>query len=189
MVAASIAAAACTEVLEVVDAVSRSDLAVLVMQQGTPAPASIQFYVANNRVTTRTLVHPDQFNQTFAQVSFPSGSLATIGGAPAASSDSVLVTVQPEPGTYGLTIAASGVTFSSANAPTVSFFYGRYGDFVTSRTGSRYTSATQLAAALEVWREQALDRYSATQGAAVSGPDAIAGRLPSTGNYLVAAPK
>jgi hypothetical protein len=187
LAAASIAAAACGEILDVAGTLDRADLAVLLLQPGTPPAPAAQFYVANNRLTTRNLVHLDAASNVFAQVRFPAGALATIGGAPAAASDSVLVTVQPEDGAYAVTVGATGVTFSAGSPPTVTFFYGRYGDFTASRTGSRYATATELAQALEVWREQSLGRYAVAAGSASAGTDALAATVSATGHYLVAA--
>ena len=67
-------------------------------------PAGIQFYVSNPRGATRTLAHPDAFNTTFARVSFPVGSLTSIAGRTPGPDDSVLVTIQPQAGVYGLMV-------------------------------------------------------------------------------------
>lgn len=189
MLAASVLTG-CTDVLDIASSVDRGQLAVLQLQGGTPAVSSQQFYVANNRQTTRTLVHPDAAGNQYAQVRFPSGSLATINGRTATASDSVLVTVQPEPGAYGLTIGTSGtVTFASTARPTATFFYGRYGDLTGSRSGSRYTTNVQLAQALELWREELVGRFSAVAGSGASGTDAVGGPVSAAGIFLVAAPK
>jgi hypothetical protein len=183
------ALAACADVLDVATSVDRSDLAVLVFEPGTPAPQAIQFYVANDRTTTRTLQHPDMFNNPFAEIRFPPGSIATLGGGAAGTGDSVQVTVQPEPGTYEVSIGAPGATFSTANAPVITFFYDRYGDFTASRAGSRYTSDSELENALDVWREQLAGRYAVTPGSTPAGTGAVSGFAREPGNYLVAAPR
>ncbi|MBI4420509.1 MAG: hypothetical protein HY560_06755 [Gemmatimonadetes bacterium] len=175
--------------LDVVAGTDRSRLAILLFQSGTPAPAAIQFFAFNARPVTRTLSHPDPNNTLFLQVRFPQGSISSIGGQPANPNDSVLVSIQPQSGLYGFTLGAGGATFSSAAAPTATFFYGRYGDFTASRTGTRYSSATAYAQALEVWHEEVLDRFNVVAGSGSAGTDALAGSVTSSGTYLVAAPR
>jgi len=150
-------------------------------------PAGIQFYVSNPRGATRTLAHPDAFNTTFARVSFPVGSLTSIAGRTPGPDDSVLVTIQPQAGVYGLILLVDA-TFS-ASAPTVTFFYGRYGDFSASRAGTRYASSAEFAQALGLWREELLDRFAPVLGSGSAGTDAVGGPITATGNLLAAAPR
>ena len=187
--AASVVAAGCSDVLNVIAGTGRSQLAILLQQPGARMPAAVEFFVSNGRTTTRTLSHPDGFNTQFLQVRFPPGSIASLNGRTAGSNDSVLVSVQPETGLYGFTLGASGVAFATSAAPTVTFYYGRYGDFMGSLAGSRYTSATTYAQALNVWHEEVTDRFSVAPGSGSAGTDAVAGSVTGAGSYLVAAPK
>ncbi len=186
--AASVLAAACTDVLSLATSRPRADLAVLRLQSAAPAPATARFFVSNAQATTRNLTHPDAFGTLFLRVRFPAGFLATVSGRAATAADSVEVTIQPESGTYGFTLSASA-TFASANPVTATFFYASYGDFATSRAGSRYASANELAQALSIWREDLPDRFSEVTGSGPAGTDAVGGSVPSPGTYLVAAPK
>ncbi|MSR06366.1 MAG: hypothetical protein EXR93_04745 [Gemmatimonadetes bacterium] len=191
MVAASVVAAACGDVLSLATGRQRSDLVLLLMQSNAPQPPSASMYAVNSRVATRTISHPDAANTPFAQVSFPAGSITTLNGTRAATTDSVLIGLAPETGAYGLAISLSGATLSSTNPPTVTFFYGRYADFTASRAGSRYAGTSELASALEVWAEDQLGYRvasgTASAGTASAGTDAIRASVTSSGHYLVAA--
>src|SRR5437660_615466 len=88
-------------------------------------------------------------------------------------------------GTAAILVAA---TFS-ASAPTVTFFYGRYGDFSASRAGTRYASSAEFAQALGLWREELLDRFAPVLGSGSAGTDAVGGPITATGNLLAAAPR
>ena len=160
------------------------------LQGSAPPPSSIQFYLKNNAATTRNISHPDGALNLYLRLSFPSGSLATVGGGTAAPGDSTLLTVQPVSGTYGFTLSASpAATFSSGNAPSATLFFGTYGDFTGSRAGSRYTTNTEFAQALALWREELVDRFGQVAGSGPTGTDAVSGSVPSPGTYLVAAPR
>lgn len=167
----------------------RGELAVLLLQNSAPAPAGITFFVSNAQVTTRNINHPDAFNTPFLRLTFPQGSLATVAGRAATATDSVPVSVNPISGMYAFDLSASGTTFSAGSAPTITFFYGSYGDFTASRAGSRYTSSTEYAQALTIWREEILDRLNPVVGSGASGVDAVGGSVQKPGTYYVAAPK
>ena len=183
--AASVLAAACSDVISLATGRARSDLAVLVLQSSAPQPVGASFYVYTSKNTVRTFSHPDASLTLYLRATFPAGGLTTIGGSAAASTDSVLVTIQHTAGLYGFTLSVSPTaTFSASNTPTVEFSYGSYGDFTASRAGSRYTASTDYAAALVLWQEQLLDRYDQVVGSGATG-----GSVPGPGTYLLAAPK
>jgi hypothetical protein len=104
------------------------------------------------------------------------------------STDSVLVTVQHVSGTYEFVLGVGqAATFSSANAPNATFFYGTYGDFTRSRAGTRYGTNAEFAQALGLWREEIVDRYGRISGSGPAGIDGVGGVVSAPGTYLVAA--
>ena len=190
MVAASVLAAACSDVISLATGRARSDLAMLLLKSAAPAPVNASFYASNSRSTVRNFSHPDASLTPYLRVTFPANSLATVSGGTATSTDSVLVTVQHMAGAYGFTLSvAPAATFSGSNPPTVTFFYGSYGDFTASRAGSRYGSSTEYANALTLWHEQLVDRYDQVTGSGAAGTDAVGGYIQSPGTFLAAAPK
>ncbi len=70
------------------------DLLILALQSGAPAPADGSFYVVNSRVSTHPVIHPDQFNNPYLTVRFPTGCVSQVGGQAVGAADSALVTVR-----------------------------------------------------------------------------------------------
>jgi hypothetical protein len=167
--------------------VPTSDLLILPLSGTAPAPGSLSFYVSNARSRTVNLLHADGFNTLFATVEFPSGSLGSLNGVTLGLADSVLVTLSPDPGNYGVDLGPDGLRFASLGHPRLTFSYARYGDLSVA-TGSQYASATAYAAALEVWRETSLDLWSSVGGSGNTGND-VSASLSQGGRYLVAAPR
>jgi hypothetical protein len=161
---------------------------VLPLKAGTPAPAGSSFYVSNARATTRNLIHDDGFNTLFVRLEFPTGSLGSLDGAVLGLGDSVLVTVSPEPGLYGIRLGPEGLRFASLGRPLLTFSYARYGDLGVASGSSRYPDAATYARALEVWRESALDRWSSIGGSGTAGSD-LRASLQQAGRYVAAALK
>jgi hypothetical protein len=165
--------------------VATSDLLILPLQAGASAPGSLSFYVYNGSTTTRSLIHSDGFNTLFASIEFPSGSLASLDGVVLGPNDSVLVTLSPDAGSYGIHLAPDGLRFASLGRPVLTFSYARYGDFSIA-AGSRYADPTAYAQALGEWRESSLDLWARVGSSGDAGTDVSAG-LSQGGHYLVAA--
>lgn len=183
---AAVAVAGCGDVLAPNEQFPLSALLVLPLQSAAPAPPTVAQWIRVGDPVTQViaLTHSDNFLTPYAEVRFPSGSL---DGVPAG--DSVLVTVQPRAGSYGVTVSAPGADFSAATPPTVRFSYGRYGDFAVIEGSASYDDATAYAAALDVWEEATLDRWAVAAGSGAAGTDAVTGRLDGPGTVLVAAPR
>jgi hypothetical protein len=171
------------------DQLTGADLIVLPLQAGTPAPGVVTFYAVNSRTVARTLRHPDNVLTVFAEVEFPTGSLASLDGVTLGPGDSVQVTVAPDPGVYGINVSPSGLAFSAAARPSVTFSYARYGDATAGLASSRYSTAADYAAALDVWREVGLDLWSVATGSAATGGDGVTARMSGAGGYVAAAPR
>lgn len=165
--------------------VATADLLILPLQSGTPAPGGLSFYVYNQSTTTRSLIHSDGFNTVFASITFPSGSLASLDGVALGAGDSVLVTLSPDPGTYGMHLAPDGLRFASLGRPALTFSYARYGDFSVA-AGSRYPDPAAYAEALGLWRESSLDAWASLTSTGNAGTSVTAS-LSQGGHYLVAA--
>jgi hypothetical protein len=135
-------------------------------------PASVSFYVANSRAELRRLLHPDAFNSLYLQVEFPTNALASLSGTPLGPDDSVLVTLEPEPDGYGVTLRPSGLQFTSGRGPTASFVYAAYGDLsVAGDLGER--RARPVAERARIGHRQR-DRHGAPSRAGY-----VPGRCPS----------
>lgn len=165
-----------------------ADLLPLPQTAGAPAPASASFYVSNARSDVRRLLHPDAFNSLYLQLEFPANALASLNGAPLGADDSVLVTVAPEPGGYGVTLDPAGLAFASGRGPTATFVYAAYGDLAVADGSATYGSRAAYAAALGIWADVGPDRWQEVAGS-VAGNESVAARLPSPGTYRVAAPR
>jgi len=166
-----------------------ADLIMLPQQAGAPTPSAATFYVVNSRAVARTLRHPDNVLTVFADLEFPSGSLASLDGTTLGPDDSVRVTVTPDAGRYGLTLSPTGLLFSSGVGPTLTLSYARYGDISAGLASSRYPDAPAYAAALDVWREVGLDRWSVAASSGGTGSDGVTARMNGGGRYVAAAPR
>lgn len=167
--------------------VPASDLIILPLSSSAPAPAGLSFYVSNARTTARNLIHNDGFPTTFASVSFPAGSLASLDGVALTASDSVLVTLTVDAGIYGVHLAPDGLRFASPARPTLTFSYAKYGD-LTVAAGSQYPDPGAYAEALEIWHEGGLDLWTAV-GSSGSPGTTVGTGLSQGGHYLAAAPR
>lgn len=161
----------------------------LPQQAGTPAPSAATFYVVNSRTVARTLRHTDNALTVFADLEFPSASLASLDGTTLGPDDSVRVTVTPDVGLYGVSLSPAGLTFSAGARPTLTLSYARYGNLSAGLGSSRYADAQTYAAALDVWREVGLDRWSRAAGSAATRSDVVTARISAGGRYTVAAPR
>jgi hypothetical protein len=180
-------AAACSD-LTPPEAVTlaESDLLFLAVQPTAPAVAGETVWVHNGRETTRRLQHADAFGTLFAEVRFPRGALSTLDGQPLGSGDSVLVTLQPLAGRFGITVSPDGLAFSAASRPWITFSYARWGDL--SVADGIYGSRSDYADALRLWAEVTpglWERVGSTGGA---GADQVEGGLSGGGVFGAAAP-
>lgn len=145
------------------------------------------YYLSNAHTTIRALIHNDGFNTLFAQLEVPRGSLESLDGVALGSGDSVLVRFIADSGRFGVSLAPEGLRFASLARPTLTLSYARYGDLSVA-AGSRYPDQAAYAAALNIWHEASLERWSSTGGSGNAGTDVSAG-LSQAGHYLVAAPR
>jgi len=190
--AASVAAVgtmtSCDIQLPVNETHSLDELLVVQRQATAPAVPGATFWVANDRTTVRQLQHQDAFNQLFAEVRFVAGALEALDGQPVGPTDSVLVTVEPRAGVYGLAIGPSGLTFASGSRPSVLFSFGRYGDLSVA-DGSSYTSRDAYANALDIWEEIGFDRWQVASRSSAAGIDAVSASIAAGGEVVLAAPR
>lgn len=165
-----------------------ADLLILPLTPSAPAAPTATFFVANDRVTTRRLLHTDPFNSLYLEVRFPIGALATLNGNPLGAGDSVRVTLDPEPGGFGVTVSPNGLAFAAGARPSATFVFAAYGD-VSVANGSSYGSPTAYAQALALWYEVTPGRWRRVSGSGYTGNDAVAGPLAEPGTYIIAAPR
>jgi hypothetical protein len=165
-----------------------ADLLTLPLTSSAPMAPTATFFVFNDRVTTRRLLHPDAFNSLYLEVRFTTGSLASLNGNPLGPSDSVRVTLDPEPGGFGVTVSPNGLAFAAGARPTATFVFAAYGD-ISVANGSSYSSPVAYAQALAIWYEVTPGRWRRVSGSGYTGNDAVAGTLADPGTYLVAAPR
>ena len=182
---AAAAGAACVDVgLPTEDTVPTADLIVLGLAAAAPAPAATTFFVPNDRLTVRTLRHPDAFNTLYLELRFPAGALESLNGTVVAADDSVEVTVQPLAGGYGFTLSPSGLTFSD-NAPTALLSFGRYADPAAGAAVFGGTDA--YLAALELWVDVGLDLWAVARGSGPGGVDEVRAFVDAPGVFRLAA--
>lgn len=168
------------------DAVGTEELIFLALQPDAPPVEAVTFYASNVHLTVRTLRHTDAVNSAFVEVRFPPGSLVSLDGQPLLDTDSVLVTIEPRPGVYGIRISPAGLAFTLSNTPEASFFLARYADLSVADGSARYPTRNDYAAALDVWQEIDLDLWRVAKGSSPTPSSAAAG-LDEPGEYGVAA--
>lgn len=182
----ALALGACTDVLPTDGrTVASADLVVLPQDPAAPPPASAAFWVPNGRTVTHSLYHPDPQSNLYARLTFPAGSLVSLDGTPLGTSDSVLVTVTPRAGGYGITLSPSGLALSERAAPSVLFAFGRYGD--PDAAAGAYPDRDAFLAALEVWEEVGFDRWGVAAGSGPAGVDEVRGIIGAPGRLWLAA--
>jgi hypothetical protein len=188
LLSASALLAACEDLTLPATTLATADLVILRQQAGAPPPGSATFYVSNARSAARSLRHSDGSLTLFAELQFPPGALASLDGAPLGPGDSVLITIGPEPGIYGVRITPPGLKFSPSASPSLRFSYARYGDLSVASGSSRYSTRDDYAAALEIWREVGIERWSSAGGSGSPGTD-IRTTIREAGRYVAAAPR
>jgi hypothetical protein len=187
---AVLATASCSDLAAPTDAVlSLEDLLILPMQAGAPQPTSAGFWVYNSRQTVQRLVHPEAQLTPYLELSFPAGALSSLKGNALTASDSVWITVDPRVGQYGFTLSPAGVVFTAEALPTARFFFGFYADASVASQSDRYSTATEFAAALDIWREITVAQWSVAANSAAAGIDAVSATVASSGEYVLAAPR
>ncbi len=164
-----------------------ADLLILPVTPTAPSVPTASFFVANDRVTTRRLHHSGGL-ELYLQVQFPMGSLETLNGNPVGAGDSVRITLDPEPGRFGVTLSPNGVAFAASARPIAEFSFAAYGD-ISIANGSSYSSPFAYAQALALWYEITPGRWRRVSGSGFTGSDAVRGTLNEPGTYLVAAPR
>lgn len=165
--------------------VATSDLVVLALDPAAPTPPAASFYVGNAGSTVRTLRHADAFNTLYLELRFAAGGLVSLNGQPLGAGDSVLVTVTPLAGGYGFTLAPAGLVFASGAAPTALFSFGRYAD--AGVADGIFASRDAFVAALDVWAEVGVERWSVAAGSGSAGIDEIRATVAAPGRYWLAA--
>ena len=184
------ATTSCSDLTVPTDAVLPiDDLLILPMQAGTPQPASASFWVHNSRQTVQRLVHPEAQLTPYLELTFPAGALSSLNGVPLTDTDSVWVTVDPWPGQYGFTFSPTALALNSAALPTAKFFFGFYADASVAGQSAKYSTASDYAAALDIWREVTVAQWRVAANSAAAGVDAISATTATTGEYVLAAPR
>jgi hypothetical protein len=187
--AALILATACTDLtIPGSSVLDGADLLPLPLEAGALMPAAASFYVSNSRTELRRLLHSDAFNSLYLQVEFPTSALASLNGTPLGPNDSVLVTLEPEPAGYGVTVRPSGLEFTAGRGPTATFVYAAYGDLGVADGSPTYASRAAYAAALSLWEDVGPDRWQRVAGS-TTGNETVTARLAAPGTYRVAAPR
>ena len=164
-----------------------SELLILGMQ---PAGGTLDVesaYVRNDREAFVRLQHADAFRTLYAEVRFPIGAIASLDGQPVGPTDSVLIQLDPESSSYGVTLSPPGLVTGAA--PRATFSFATYGDFSVADGSPTYQSRTEYASALTLWFETTVGRWQRVSGSSFTGADAVTGPLREPGRYLVAAPR
>ncbi len=168
---------------------STEDLLILPFQSGTPQPDATSFWVHNSMQTVRLMTHPDQFNTPYLELTFPVGSLASLGGETLLDDDSVLVTVSPWNGQYGFTLSPSGLAFRPDATPVAKLRFGAYADASIVDQSSRYATPAEYAAALDIWQEVTVATWQVAMNSAPAPSDAVSANVEGAGEYILAAPR
>jgi hypothetical protein len=169
------------------DLATLADLLVLSQRTNAPAPASRSFWVLNSSSSVERFNHPDNFNTLYLELALPALSLASLNGVPLTDDDSVYVTVSPRPGSFGFTLAPSGIVFSSGASPTATFSFSVYGDAAGGSTSALYPTSADFVAALDIWREVSVDRWQVAPGSRSPGIDTFMATVESSGQFVLAA--
>ncbi len=168
---------------------SEADLIVLSLRAGAPRVTPRSFWISNTRRTIERVEHSDNFNTTFLEIEFPSGSIESLNGVPLAIGDSLMITISPQSGEYGFTVSPPGIIFSSNSTPSVTVFFGAYGDASVGTSSGSYANTTDFLEALDIWREQSVDLWIIERNSASAGTDAWEARVEASGRFLLAAPR
>ena len=168
---------------------STDELLILPFQAGTPQPEAASFWVYNARQTVHLVVHPDQFNNPYLEVTFPAGSLASLHGTTLLDSDSVFVTVSPWTGRYGFTLSPDDLEFRIDATPTAKLRFAIYADPSIADQSPKYDSPAEYAAALDIWREVTVATWQVASNSTPTSSDAVAAKMETPGEYVLAAPR
>jgi hypothetical protein len=168
---------------------STDELLILPFQAGTPQPEAASFWVYNERQIVHLMVHPDQFNNPYLELTFPVGSLATLHGTTLLDSDSVLVTVSPWNGRYGFTLSPNDLEFRLDATPTAKLRFAVYADPSIADQSAKYNSPAEYAAALDIWREVTVATWQVASNSTPTSSDAVTAKMETPGEYVLAAPR
>jgi len=164
-------------------------LLILGLQSGAGPLAEESFYVVNSRLVTHRLLHADQFSTQYVEIRFPAGSIESLSGTAVGAQDSVLVTVGPRSGEYGITVSPATVVFSAGNLPRATFTYAVYGDRSVADGSATYATRDAYSAALDVWEQVTANQWQRTANSSTPGADEVSGSLSAGGVHIVAAPR
>lgn len=182
----ALAAAACVDVTLPNDTtVATADLVVLPLDAAAPPVQAASFYVTNAGAAVRTLRHADAFNTLYLELRFAAGGLASLDGQPIGPDDSVLVSVTPLAGAYGFTLGPAGLGFTPGSRPTALLSFGRYGD--PGIADGLFASREAYVAALDIWAEVGVERWSVARNSASTGIDEVRATLEAPGRFRLAA--
>ncbi len=164
-----------------------ADLLPVGIAADAPPPSAASFWIRRARTTTVRLVHADGFNSPYVEVEFPAGSVRALDGTLIAESDSVLVSLTPDVGGYGLTVSPAGLEFTPSVLPTARFVLAAYGDLSVADGSTTYAGRTAYAQALTLWVEVGIDLWERVAGSGLGAGDIVAGRIARAGRFRVAA--
>jgi hypothetical protein len=166
----------------------RDALLVLPRTDTAPPPARV-FAVRNDRLETFRIEHGDAAGTLFAEFRFTPRSIVRANGLLVCDTCTVLVTVTPLPGLYGFTVGPTHLVFNAAGSPTVSVFYGTYGDLSVHDSSARYPTAADYSAALAVWYERSGGQWDEERNSAHQSATVMASAIDAPATHLLAALK
>jgi hypothetical protein len=166
-----------------------SDLIVLSQQSNAPAPPVETVWISNSRRTIVRIIHPDNFNTLYLELTFPTQSLESLNGAPLSSTDSLEVTIAPRQGQYGFDLSPSGIQFNPGSEPTAVFSFSVYGDASAGTSSTTYASSADYVAALDIWNEVTVDQWQIASDPRSTGVDEVGASVETSGRFVLAAPR
>jgi hypothetical protein len=188
--ALAVACSACSDLGPPADTTLRSaELLAVGLAAAAPGVTELSFWVGNARPATYRLIHPDGFNSPYVELAFPSGSLRSLDGTEIGPTDSVRVTVFPEPDGYGLTLRPAGLELTPTALPTARFALAAYGDLSVADGSATYANRSAYASALSLWEEVGIDLWELVPGSRFVTGDNVTGTIAGPGRFLVAAPR
>jgi hypothetical protein len=166
-----------------------ADLIVLSQQSNAPAPPAETVWVSNSRRTIVRIIHPDNFNTLYLELTFPAQSLESLNGVPLSSTDSLEVTIVPRQGQYGFDLSPSGIEFNPGSEPTAVFSFSVYGDASVGTSSATYASSADYVAALDIWNQVTVDQWQIASDSRSTGVDEVGASVETSGRFVLAAPR
>jgi hypothetical protein len=143
--------------------------------------------VRNDRLETFRIFHSDSMGTLFAEFRFTPHSIVRAGGVTVCDTCTVLVTVTPLAGRYGIAVGPPTLVFSATGSPTVTFSYGVYGDLSVHDSSARYATAAEYSAALAIWYERSPGRWEEERNSAHQSATVVSSALDEPVSHVVAA--